>query len=64
MGVKRSNMEEIIIKPDTNICKRCGRKLKNLQSRELGMGPVCFHKATSVQRRKLFSSLQKRENTV
>lgn len=25
-------------------CKRCGRKLKNVQAIEVGMGPTCFRK--------------------
>ncbi len=28
------------------VCKRCGRKLKNSQAIELGMGAVCWRKYT------------------
>lgn len=28
------------------VCKRCGRKLKNPQAIELGMGVVCWKKYT------------------
>lgn len=50
------NKEEV-----KHICKRCGRRLKSLDSQKLGMGPVCYAKwlAESGQK-KLFqiSSLQ------
>ena len=43
-------MEDIIdiIKPESirksNICRRCGRKLKNPESIELGFGNTCYKK--------------------
>lgn len=50
------NKEEV-----KHICRRCGRRLKSLDSQKLGMGPVCYEKwlAESSQK-KLFqiSSLQ------
>lgn len=50
------NKEEV-----KHICRRCGRRLKSLNSQKLGMGPVCYAKwlAESGQK-KLFqiSSLQ------
>lgn len=50
------NKEEV-----KHICRRCGRRLKSLDSQKLGMGPVCYVKwlAESGQK-KLFqlSSLQ------
>lgn len=50
------NKEEV-----KHICRRCGRRLKSLDSQNLGMGPVCYAKwlAESGQK-KLFqiSSLQ------
>ena len=50
------NKEEV-----KHICRRCGRRLKSLDSQKLGMGPVCYAKwlAESGQK-KLFqlSSLQ------
>lgn len=50
------NKEEV-----KHICRRCGKRLKSLDSQKLGMGPVCYAKwlAESGQK-KLFqiSSLQ------
>ena len=50
------NKEEV-----KHICRRCGKRLKSLDSQKLGMGPVCYAKwlAESSQK-KLFqiSSLQ------
>lgn len=50
------NKEEV-----KHICRRCGRRLKSLDSQKLGMGPVCYAEwlAESGQK-KLFqiSSLQ------
>lgn len=50
------NKEEV-----KHICRRCGRRIKSLDSQKLGMGPVCYAKwlAESGQK-KLFqiSSLQ------
>lgn len=50
------NKEEV-----KHICRRCGRRLKSLDSQKIGMGPVCYAKwlAESGQK-KLFqiSSLQ------
>ncbi len=43
-------MEDIIgilkpeIKRKSNICRRCGRKLKNPESIELGFGNICYKK--------------------
>lgn len=43
-------MEDIgsILKPESirksNICRRCGRKLKNPKSIELGFGSTCYKK--------------------
>lgn len=43
-------MEDItdILKPEivrkSNICRRCGRKLKNPESIELGFGHTCYKK--------------------
>lgn len=33
------NKEEV-----KHICRRCGRRLKSLDSQKLGMGPVCYAK--------------------
>ena len=50
------NKEEV-----KHICKRCGRRLKSLDSQKLVMGPVCYAKWLSESsQKKLFqiSSLQ------
>lgn len=36
------------------VCKRCGRKLKTDEARELGFGPVCLLKAKTEKRNPLF----------
>lgn len=44
-----------------HICRRCGRRLKSLDSQKLGMGPVCYAKWLEESgQKKLFqiSSLQ------
>ena len=44
-----------------HICRRCGRRLKSLDSQKLGMGPVCYSKwLAENSQKKLFtiSSLQ------
>jgi len=41
---------------DINICKRCGRKLKNEKSRQLGYGLSCYKKfIMETYRRRLFN---------
>ena len=50
------NKEEV-----KHICRRCGRRLKSLDSQKLGMGPVCYAKwLAESNQKKLFkiSSLQ------
>lgn len=50
------NKEEV-----KHICRRCGRRLKSLDSQKLGMGPVCYAKWMEESgQKKLFqiSSLQ------
>ena len=50
------NKEEV-----KHICRRCGRRLKSLDSQNLGMGPVCYTKWLEENgQKKLFqiSSLQ------
>ena len=50
------NKEEV-----KHICRRCGRRLKSLDSQKLGMGPVCYAKwLAEISQKKLFqiSSLQ------
>lgn len=39
-------------------CLRCGRKLKNLKAREIGLGPVCARKLKqeNEQSKKLFQT--------
>jgi hypothetical protein len=38
----------------SNICKVCGRKLKNPKAVELGVGPVCFKRLNQDRHKKLF----------
>jgi hypothetical protein len=39
------NMDNNInIEYKSNICKRCGRKLKNPESMEVGFGKICYQK--------------------
>ena len=44
-------------KNEHEFCLRCGRKLKNLKAREIGLGPVCARKLRqeNEQSRKLFT---------
>lgn len=42
---------------ETVFCRRCGRKLKSEQAKQLGFGPTCYSryiKETSTNRKKLF----------
>lgn len=32
----------------TDKCSICGRRLKNLQSKELGYGPICYRKKIGI----------------
>lgn len=45
-------------KEDTVFCRRCGRKLKSEQARQLGFGASCYKKyiaeTTKSNRKKLF----------
>ena len=42
--MEKENIPPIIKKVEIGICRRCGRKLKNLESIELGMGSTCYKK--------------------
>ena len=44
-------MEEKKVYP---VCKRCGRKLKTDEARELGFGPVCLLKLQTNKKHPLF----------
>jgi hypothetical protein len=44
-------MEEKKIYP---VCKRCGRKLKTDETKERGMGKVCWEKSQHTSKPKLF----------
>ena len=56
------NYMMILDHPISNICKRCGRPLKNQKSRELGYGLICYQKhAASIRRRPLFDVKEKGE---
>ncbi len=43
---------------ESKVCRRCGRKLKSLKSRELGMGEVCYKKWCEERKNKKLISLQ------
>lgn len=47
-------------------CLRCGRKLKDLQSMELGFGPTCYrkHLLGKTKYRKPLFSVKLREDSV
>ena len=60
-------MEDItgILKPEiigkSNICRRCGRKLKNPKSIELGFGNTCYKKFTAESNYKPLFEVRKNE---
>lgn len=41
------------VKENCTRCKRCGRKLKDKESMERGMGKVCWNKYQAEQKNKL-----------
>lgn len=42
--------------PLYKICRRCGRKLKSLECRQRGYGPVCWERQKNLKRvKKLFT---------
>lgn len=46
-------------------CKRCGRRLKKPEARQLGYGAVCYRKVQVSYGRKLFdTSLPTERNTI
>ena len=53
-------MQEILQQQDneTVFCRRCGRKLKSEQAKQLGFGPTCYKRyikeTTMSTRKKLF----------
>lgn len=43
-------------KEQTHICRRCGRKLRSEESKQRGMGDVCYNKWLAEEnKKKLFS---------
>lgn len=63
--MKKLNISEINTK--TFLCRRCGRKLKNPEAQERGMGYICYQKFMEENKRsRLFqlSSLQKESNNL
>ena len=60
-------MEDIsgILKPEiirkSSICRRCGRKLKNPKSIELGFGNTCYKKFNAESNHKPLFEMKKRE---
>ena len=59
MIVEISKASECIAESKT--CKRCGRKLKSEQSKELGFGCVCYKKYLAENRLKPLFIMQKGE---
>jgi hypothetical protein len=61
-------MEDItgILKPESirksNICRRCGRKLKNPESIELGFGNTCYKKFMAESNYKPLFEVRKSES--
>jgi hypothetical protein len=53
-------MEEKKIYP---VCRRCGRKLKTDEAKELGFGPVCLLKAKTEKRNPLFGGKNAESNS-
>ena len=47
-------MEEMEELKETEICRRCHRKLKDDKSKELGFGPVCYKKYLKKKKSFLF----------
>ena len=60
-------MEDItrILKPEiirkSNLCRRCGRKLKKPESIELGFGNTCYKKFTAESNHKPLFEMRKGE---
>lgn len=61
-------MEDIagILKPEiirkSNLCRRCGRKLKNPKSIELGFGNICYKKFMAELNHKPLFEVRKNEH--
>lgn len=60
-------MEDLIgmLKPEivrkSNLCRRCGRKLKNPESIELGFGSTCYKKFMAESNHKPLFEMRKKE---
>lgn len=52
------------IKDETQLCRRCGRKLRSEKAKQLGMGEVCYAKTIQETSRKKLISLQKKSDTI
>lgn len=48
---------------DIKLCKRCHRKLKDIQSKQLGFGPICYEKYKNSKKHYLFD-IEKGNNTM
>ena len=51
------------LKTETNICKRCHRKLKDEESIQLGFGRICYQKQLQHQKIYLFDMEELHETT-
>lgn len=57
-GTQEERIQQIQVKEYT-YCLRCGRKLKNVEARQIGYGKVCLSKIdTTDTRKRLFTPLQ------
>ena len=43
------------VKKDHEFCLRCGRRLRNPQTREIGYGAICYKKIQTEKSRQLFN---------
>lgn len=49
------NLEDYVVVQNTNTyCKRCGKQLKNIDSKICGYGKVCYEKLQINNRKRLF----------
>ena len=56
MPMKHTEKENQDAVKEYQYCLRCGRKLKTIEARMLGMGRVCAEKSKHDTRRRLFNA--------
>lgn len=53
------NLEDYVAVHDTNnYCKRCGKQLKNIDSKICGYGKVCYEKIQTANHKRLFCPIK------